>query len=54
MGKGSGRRPGEGYEEQHEKIDWSKPEGMGVHPMCGFPFCDCNEKCEEADESTND
>ena len=45
MSKGSGRRPGEGYEDGWSRIFEKKDE------QCTEPFCQCEPgKCERKDE----
>ena len=45
MGKGDKQRPTdlEKFNANYDKIKWTPPEGMDG--SCGFPFCQCNEKC---------
>ena len=51
MGKGSGRRPGEGYEDGWARI-FGKPEEkqeQNQKDKCTEPFCQCEPgKCEWA------
>lgn len=45
MSKGSKQRPTDldQFNANYDKIKWTPPEGMDG--SCGFPFCQCTEKC---------
>lgn len=48
-GKGSTQRPADESKlsENWDKINWETPQGADC--TCGYPFCDCEEKCKEKD-----
>lgn len=51
-GKGSTQRPTDldKFATNYDQIKWKTPEGC--NGSCGFPFCDCKEKCEEKNVTT--
>ena len=52
MSKGSKQRPTDHYifEQNYDKI-FRTPKDAVQHKDCGFPFCDCKERCEKYEKN---